>query len=167
MTDIPADVRQAFEEHDSLAPRSRDAGAAVTTTVFDGTVTASAGETGVACTVHIAVPTLDAATADEVGDAVAADWLRTLRRRLRDAPKATRVTVELDSFTLDTEGETVRVEYEFTHDNPSTAAAVATTFVEFVEGTYVEGIVPGYEYERPIASLLSQASQGSESGTPL
>jgi hypothetical protein len=165
MTDIPATVERAFEAHDSLVPQNE--GATVTTTAFDGVVTASAGETGVTYTVRVEVPTLDAATADEVGDAVAADWLRTLRRRLESAPKATRVTVELDSFAVSTEGETVQVEYEFTNGSPSTAATVATTFVEYVEGTYVEGIVPGYEYEQPVASLLSQASQGGESGTPL
>ena len=165
MTDIPADVERAFEAHDSLTVQGEDV--TVATTAFDGTVTASAGEAGVRYTVRVEVPTLDAATADEVGDAVAADWLRTLRRRLEGAPKATRVTVELDSFTVDTEGKTAHIEYEFTHRRPSTAAAVATTFVEYVEGTYVEGIVPGYEYEQPVASLLSQASQGGESGTPL
>ncbi|MEF8975818.1 MAG: DUF5813 family protein, partial [Halapricum sp.] len=44
-------------------------------------------------------------------------------------------------------------------------------FVEYVEGTYVEGAVPGYDYEPPVADLLNQAqsggSQGDRGGTPL
>jgi hypothetical protein len=166
MTDTPAAVETAFEDHGSLSPD--DAGATVTTTAFDGVVTAAPTDgVGHSYTVTVQAPTLGAATADEVGDAVATDWLRTFRRRLSDAPKATRAVVELESFTAEREGETVRVEYVFEHGNPTAAAAIATTFAEFVEGTYVEGIVPGYDYQPPVAGLLSQASQGGESGTPL
>ena len=46
---------------------------------------------------------------------------------------------------------------------------VAKTFVEYVEGTYVEGVVPGYDYRPPVSDLLSQAGQGDgeRGGTPL
>lgn len=164
-SDLPADVATAFDNHDSLT--TRDGRGVVTTTAFEGTVTADAGGDPTTYTVTVAVPTIESATSGTVGDAVAGDWLRTLRRRLEDAPTATRAAVDLDSFGVDTDETTVHVEYVFSHASPATAANVVTAFVEFVEGTYVEGVVPGYEYESPVADLLAQASQGEKGGTPL
>jgi len=161
---LPAEVAAAFDNHDSLT--TRDGSGVVTTTAFDGTVTADTGEATTAYTVTVVVPTIESATSGEVGDAVAADWVRTLRRRLEDAPTATRAAVDLDSFEVETRDDTVHVEYGFSYTSPARAARIATAFVEFVEGTYVEGIVPGYEYESPVADLLSQAS-GEKGGTPL
>jgi hypothetical protein len=164
-SDLPAGVAAAFDDHDSLT--TRDGGGAVTTTVFEARVTADARDGPTAYTVTVALPTIERATSGAVGDAVAADWFRTLRRRLEDAPTATRATVDLDAFEVDTHEGTVHVEYGFSHSSPATAANIATAFVEFVEGTYVEGVVPGYEYESPVADLLAQASQGEKGGTPL
>jgi len=163
--DLPAEVAAAFDDHDSL--RTHDGSGVVTTTAFNGTVTADTGEGPTAYTVTVVVPTIESAASGEVGDAVAADWLRTLRRRLEDAPTATRAAVDLDSFEVETRGDTVHVEYGFSYTSPARAASIATALVEFVEGTYVGGIIPGYEYESPVADLLSQASQGEKGGTPL
>ena len=166
MTEIPAAVVTAFESNGSLDPSGPDA--TITTTAFDGAVAVTPTDgVGHRYTVTVRAPTLDAATADEVGDAVATDWLRTFRRRLSDAPTATRAVVELESFGAEVNGEAVRVEYVFEHGNPAAAAEIATTFAAFVEGTYVEGVVPGYDYLPPVAGLLSRASQGEKSGTPL
>lgn len=164
-TDLPAEVAAAFDNHDSLT--TRKGSGVVTTTAFEGTVTADTRDGPTAYTVTVEVPTIESATSGEVGDAVAADWLRTLRRRLEDAPTATRAAVDLDSFEVGTHEDTVHIEYSFSYTSPARAANIATAFVEFVEGTYVEGIVPGYEYESPVADLLSQASQGEKGGTPL
>jgi len=61
--------------------------------------------------------------------------------------------------------------YEFTLGSADRAADVAKAFVEYVEGTYVEGIVPGYSYEGKVADLVSDASSGGGDGevggTPL
>lgn len=158
--DTPADLAAALDTHGSL---TREGGNwKVTTTVFDTTVTA----THEGCAVMVRVPTLQAATADEVGDAVATDWLRTFRRRLEDAPSATRRTVELDDRTVEVTDETVRVSFEFACPDPGGAAEIATTLAEFVEGTYVGGVVPGYAYDPPVADLLAAASQG-DNGAPL
>jgi len=159
--DTPAGFAAAFDRHGSLTHREDNW--AVTTTVFDATVTADPDGR---YTVTIRVPTLEAATTDEVGEAVAADWLRTFRRRLEDAPAATRRSVELDSQTVVT-GERVRVSFEFACADPAGAAEIATTLAEFVEGTYVGGVVPGYAYDPPVADLLAAASHGDQSGAPL
>ena len=164
--DVPAPACDMFGKHSSF--ERCDKGFTVTTTSFEGLVTASTADgSSLTYTVTVRVPTLDAATADDIGDAVEADWLRTLRRRLEDAPGATRRAVSLDSFAAERYDDEIRVEYVFTWGDPASGADIAATFVEFVEGTYVEGIVPGYEYEPPVADLLARATQDGSSGTPL
>lgn len=158
---LPESVRAAVDQTDAT---SREAGGfTVTTTVFDAHVTVEES----IYTVTIRVPTINSASADEIGPAVATDWRRTLERRLRDAPQATRSQVDLDEYGVEYENGTARIEYRFSWDDPSQAVQIAKTFVEYVEGTYVEGVIPGYEYEPPVSDLLADATQSGDSGTPL
>jgi len=168
--EIPADARAAFEGHDAYAATPE--GYRVTTTVFDATVTAAAGEDWrTVFAVTVSVPTLRAAVADgDVGDAVRDGWYDTFRRRLEDAPTATRASVELDAFDVEREDDVVTVRYEYAFGSEKRGVDIAKTFVEYVEGTYVEGVVPGYEYESPVTDLLSAAAtdgSGERGGTPL
>jgi hypothetical protein len=177
MTDgLPEDVERAFERHRGF--ERTDDGFVVTTTAFEGRVTAVEGGSRAAYTVTVRAPTIEAATAGDVGPAVAEGWFDTLQRRLADAPKATRADVELRTFDVEREspggtdgaGKGLYVTYGFEWEDPDRAADIAKTFVEYVEGTYVEGVVPGYEYEPPVADLLQSASQGGgdgAGGTPL
>ncbi|MFT4922910.1 MAG: hypothetical protein ACI8XM_002129 [Haloarculaceae archaeon] len=168
MTDqLPDGVERAVEGRDAFE-RDGD-GFRVTTTAFDGRVTALEGPDATVYTVTVRVPTLDAATADGVGGAVEDGWFETLERRLEDAPKATRADVELANYDVERDGEEVFVTYGFEWEGPGRAADIAKTFVEYVEGTYVEGIVPGYEYVSPVADLIDSASQGEggSGGMPL
>ena len=164
-TDVPEPVATAFDQHEAYE-RSGDR-FALATVAFDGevTVVGDGERTRYLVTVH--APTIQAATADHVGDAVVRGWLETLERRLAEAPKATRASVALVEFDVEELGDEVRVEYTFEWGDPGRAAEIAKTFVEYVEGTYVEGIVPGYEYEPPVSDLIAGASQGGEGGTPL
>ena len=62
------------------------------------------------------------------------------------------------------------VEVELRDLDATRAAADAVTVVEYVEGTYVEGIIPGYEYTGPVTRLIQQATDaagGGKGGTPL
>lgn len=163
--ELPADVQRAFDGNDAMEPHEE--GFEVTTTVFDALVSVPAVEDSPLYRVEVRAPTLDAATEDDVADVVALDWFETLERRLEEAPKATRMDVPLERFEAVERDQRVYVTYEFTRANPRTAVDVAKTFVEYVEGTYAEGVIPGYEYTSPVADLLSSASQGGESGTPL
>jgi hypothetical protein len=169
--ETPADAREAFQRADAV--EETDDEFRVTTTPFEGRVSAAEADSEWALryTVVVEVPTLQAVTAEAVGDAVADGWLDTLERRLGDAPKATRANVDLDAFDVREDGDTVTIEYVFTQGSPETAADIAKTFVEYVEGTYVEGVVPGYEYTGVAADLLSNAQSGSaegdHGGTPL
>jgi hypothetical protein len=165
--DFPATARRAFEHHDSFRP---DGGAfLVETTVFDGRVTAVDGPDSLfAYTVTVRVPTLAAATVGDVGDAVAAGWFETLERRLEDAPQATRADVQLETFDVERDGDDIYVTFGFEWADPDRAVDIAKTLIEYVEGTYVEGVVPGYEYGSPVDSLIASASHDSGGGgTPL
>ncbi|MBV0924902.1 hypothetical protein KTS45_11910 [Halomicroarcula limicola] len=164
MTDVPPDVADAFESREGFA--ESDGGYTLETTSFSGRVTASEGETWETnYEVTVRAPTLQAATADDVGAAVRDGWFDTLERRLEDAPKATRTAVELDEYAVERDGEEIVVTYRFSLGGERQAADVAKTFVEYVEGTYVEGIVPGYDYVGTVAELMDSASTGGSEGT--
>jgi hypothetical protein len=173
MADETAAVREAIADNDAFAAEDspdRVATASVTTTAFDATVTATPAATGVAFTVTVEVPTLRAAVRDgEIGPALLDGWFETLERRLEDAPKATRARVDLDEYAVESDGDRVVVTYEYTFGDARRGIGVAKTFVEYVEGTYVQGVVPGFEYDPPVAGLLSDAQQadGGPGGTPL
>jgi len=163
---IPETAKKAFEKHDAID--DTDDGFEVTTTVFDGFVTASEGpDWKHTYTVTVYVPTLDAATTEAVGPAVLDGWRETLERRLEDAPKSTRSNVELHDFDVEAIGDELQITYTFEWGSEDRAVAIAKTFVEYVEGTYVEGVVPGYEYREPVSDLLSAATDTGNQGTPL
>lgn len=162
--EVPEEARDAFEAHEAIERTAQ--GYAVDSTVFDGFVTASAGpDWKHTYTVTVTVPSLDAATADAVGPAVEDGWRETFERRLEDAPKSTRSSVELHDFDVERADDDLVVTFTFEWGDAARATEIAKTFVEYVEGTYVEGIVPGYEYEPPVADLLSNASYGEDSGS--
>jgi hypothetical protein len=168
--ELPEAVAAAFDNHDAYEPAPE--GVRMTTAAFDGIVTVADGpEWRHTYTVTVRVPTLQAATSEPVGAAVTDGWFETFERRLEDAPTATRTTVELADFDVIQDGEEVIVTYSFALGDADTAARVAKTFVEYVEGTYVEGVIPGYEYESPVADLVSEAASaggdGEVGGTPL
>ncbi|MEF8887902.1 MAG: DUF5813 family protein [Haloarculaceae archaeon] len=167
--ELPESAVRAFERHDAFERQGE--GFRLTTSRFGGRVTAAdLGGGRVGYTLTVRAPTVAAATADEVGEAVASGWFDTMRRRLEDAPKATRADVSLSAFDLEEDGEEVVVTFQFERDDPDRAAAIAKTFAEYVEGTYVESVVPGYDYEGVVGELLQGASQGEggrKGGTPL
>jgi hypothetical protein len=107
---------------------------------------------------------------DQVGPAVEEGWFETYERRLEDAAGAVRESVDVDDEVFESDGDAVAV-FEFEWADADRAAEIAKALVEYAEGTYVEGVVPGYEYGDPVASMLSQATQGegdgSRGGTPL
>jgi len=142
--------------------------------------------------VAVALPTLQAAVVDgdAVADVVEDGWFDTLGLRLEDAydvaevepaaePVVTRETppvtvagVELESEQND--GRAVLARFEFRLDDPAATARRAKTIVDYVEGTYVQGVIPGYEYGDPVAGLLASAQHDDgpsddarRGGTPL
>ena len=165
---VPTPAARALQRHDAVA--AADGVFRITSTAFDATVTAAQAGGTIRYEVTVTVPSLEAATGDHVGEAVAEGWFETFERRLADAPKATRAPLELERLDVERQGLDVVVTFAFEWDNADRAVDVAKTLVEYVEGTYVEGAIPGYTYEAPVADLLSEAETGGDGargGTPL
>ncbi|MFB6311223.1 MAG: DUF5813 family protein [Salinirussus sp.] len=166
--DVPSAVAEVLRNHTAIA--ENDGQFRVNSTVFEATVDAEEVETGHRWVVTVTVPGISAATSDPVGEAVADGWFETFERRLADAPKATRAALDLDDLAVERAGLDVIVTFAFVWDNPHRAVDIAKTLVEYVEGTYVEGTIPGYTYQSPVSDLLSAADSGGDAergGTPL
>ncbi len=144
-------VERAFRLHDGF--ETDDDEYTVTTTPFDGRAT-------VADSVEVTVrmPTLSAVVTDEsVADVVETGWFETLELRLEDA----HTVVSADDATpptVERDGDEVILSVEFS-GYPDKAADDAKAVVDFAEGTWMQGIVPGYEYDEPAAGMLNRAHQ--------
>lgn len=166
MDQLPAAIQDAISSH--TAYELPDATyASLTTTKLDSIVTASAlsnDETSYIFTLEVRAPMLSAATDDSVGDAIESGWFETYARRVEDVTMSTRESIELDSLVVENENGTAVVQITIQYDHPERGLELLKTFAEFVEGTYLEGIVPGYSYKSPVADLLSSARKtaGSE-----
>ncbi|MFB6184611.1 MAG: DUF5813 family protein [Haloarculaceae archaeon] len=167
--DVPDRAARALDAHDAF--ERTEGGFEVTTIAFDNRVTATeTDDWALEYRIVVRTPTLSAATADDVGPAVEEGWFDTFARRLEDAPSATRADVALGEDDLRREGHQAVATLAFPFGNADRAPDVAKALVEYVEGTYVEGVVPGYDYQPPVSDLLEGASQaggGSRGGTPL
>jgi len=167
-SDAVARARRAAEQHDSFE-RLDDGRYAVTTTAFDGEVAIDSDGGAAVFAVTVRVPMLDAVTEDRVGPAVAEGWFETFALRLEDVDSA---LAGDDDPELDVErdGEAVVVRIQIADLDARRAAADAVAAVEYVEGTYVQGIIPGYDYTEPVTHLIQRAAStggGTKGGTPL
>lgn len=149
-------VEAAFARHDAFEPDAE--GYTVQTTPFDAWVwfVTSVESTTYQASVH--VPLLDSVVlGEEVAPVVQEGWLETFDRRLEDAGAAMKTDPARPSTEVDSDTDQVVVESQFTATDPTLGVADAKAFVDYVEGTYVEGIIPGYDYGDPVAQLLTRA----------
>jgi len=172
---VPAAVAEAFECHEAFAV---DGDAyRLDSTAFDVTATAVPVDSGKAAafTVIVPLPTLSATVADpdDVAPVVEDGWFETLQRRLEDAFDVARTSYGDDPH-VERDGDTVTVTLAYESWDASDGVADAKALAEYVEGTFVQGLIPGYDYVGVAAELRSQASQntagdddGDRSGTPL
>jgi len=166
-------ARRAFDDHDAFAPASEADGASgneeeggdgyrLSATAFDGGVDIQERDgPRLRYRLTIRTPTLSAATEEEMGPNLEAGWFETYELRLEDAPGAVRGDVGLDDLTVRTEGGEAIAEFTLVTD-VDRAPAVARAVADYVEGTYVEGVVPGFTYEPPVAELLNRARQAGD-----
>ncbi|WP_126662689.1 DUF5813 family protein [Haloterrigena salifodinae] len=179
MTDLPDPVARELESHDAFVPREDGAGYDLETTVFDATVTADDAEGKRDGEFHITVtlPTLDAAVADETVASVVEDgWFETLERRLEDTFTVAHTSTH-EGPAVDRSAATVTVTLEYIAWDAAEGVEDAKALIEFVEGTFAQGIIPGYEYQGAAATLLENAqnrgqqaadsNDGSSGGMPL
>ncbi|WP_321112243.1 DUF5813 family protein [Halorussus salinisoli] len=114
--------------------------------------------------VVVRTPMLDAVVeGEEVAEVVEDGWFETLELRLDD----THTVAGTDSAAppeVERDGDEVVVTVEFESADPERAAEDALAIAEYVEGTWVQGIIPGYDYREPAASLRENARQNYDDG---
>ena len=164
MTDEDTDAaRDALAAHDAFEPGEDDA-FACTTTPFDAAVDVdrAEGKRDGVFTVTVLMPTLSAAVEGEtVADVVENGWYETLELRLEDAFDVARTTTT-EPVEVERASDEVRVELTFTGWDAEQGVDDAKALIDFVEGTYVQGIIPGYDYGDPVAQLRQAARQRGE-----
>ena len=127
-----------------------------TTTTFDAAVDATVTDDGVSFAVTVTVPMLSAVTDDDLAPIVEDGWYETFERRVTDLGAIFRTGRELTPGVTRDEGEAV-VTATLTDRNIDRGVDDAAALIDFVEGTYVQGVIPGYTYTDPVAGLLEQA----------
>lgn len=171
MSELPERVRRAFRDHDAFEATDGDDEATPTTyrstsTPFEGTVTAEAVDGGrIRFDVTVRVPMLDEVTADHVAPVVEEGWFETLERRLaniggvfegdRDVTPETRETTRAGTRVAEVTASIEDID-------PRRGVNDSAAIVDYVEGTFVQGIIPGYEYTEPVTNIISQARQTGE-----
>ncbi|MFB6077627.1 MAG: DUF5813 family protein [Halarchaeum sp.] len=147
-----SDIADAFDAHGGF--EATDAGYAATANDWTATVRLDGGEV----VVTVRVPTLSAAVRveEEVADVVEDGWFETFELRVADAPNVTRAEAVAVPTVERADGEvvvTVRLAAR-----GGNAASDALAVVNYVEGTWFEGIVPGYDYREDVQDLRDRAA---------
>ncbi|RZH66392.1 DUF5813 family protein [Natrinema altunense] len=157
MTDRQTPIASELESHDAFD--RTDDGYDLATTVFETTITAddAEGKRDGRVRVTVTLPTLGAAVADEVvADPVEDGWFETLERRLADVFTVAHTSTH-DEPVVERDATEVRVHLEYTAWDATDGVEDAKALIEFVEGTFAQGIIPGYEYQGEAATLLENA----------
>ncbi len=151
----------ALEAHGAF---ERDDGRfVVTTTPFDAWVWIEPGTENPCLLIEVWVPDIDDAVEDEsVADIVRDGWFETFERRISAVSGITYTEPEttVEQIT-DTE---VRVSFTLELSNQRYIGRDAKALVDYVEGTYLQGTIPGYDYRDPVDSMLRRAGDRSEGG---
>lgn len=161
--ELPDPARRALERHGAFEAGKE--GYTCTTTPFDAVVTASeaVGEHDTTVEIEVRVPTLDAVVVGEtVGPAVEDGWFETLELRLEDAYHAADAS-DTEEPVIERDRETITATYAVHAWNAGRGIDAAKAVIDYVEGTYVQGIIPGYNYDEPVAGLLNRAQQNADS----
>ncbi len=163
MSELPDRVYRAFRDHASFERVDEDAFESLTT-AFEARVAVTPKEDGVLTfAVTVRVPMLDAVTADSVAPVVEDGWFETFQLRMEDVGGVTRRDRDV-SPAVRREDDAAVVEMSFEDRDERRGVDDAGALIDYVEGTYVQGIIPGYEYTDPVSELLSRAYQSSEDG---
>lgn len=153
-------MEQALIEHPAFEPGA--SGYILTTSPLDAVVVPG----GDRLEITVRMPALRAVVRDAtVPDVVEASWFETLSRRLDDGYDVARVAAG-GPPVVDSTDDTVSVTYRIVGDAPEVAVEDAKAIIEFVVGTYLQGAIPGYEYDSPMRELLSNAhTRGGSDGS--
>jgi hypothetical protein len=170
MTELPERAARAFRRHDAFEPEDATGGErfVAVSTPFDAVVDATPGEGGrLSFAITVRVPMLDDVTEDEVAPVVEAGWYETFDRRIQSigggvlagdhdlTPAVTETTFAGDRVA--------EVRASFEDIDPNRGVDDAAAVVDFVEGTFVQGVIPGYDYTEPVTGILTAARRAGGS----
>ena len=159
MSELPGRVRRAFADH-SAFEQVDDATFESTATTFEATVEASEEDGPIRFAVEVRVPLLNSVTEDEVAAVVEDGWFETFELRVADIGGVFRTERDLEP-TVRRRSETIRVEASFEDINERRGVDDAAAVVDYVEGTFVQGIIPGYEYTEPVSGIMDRAREAA------
>ena len=161
MSELPGRVRRAFRDHDAFEAGDDEATYRATATPFEGVVAADPVDGGrVRFDVTVQVPMLDEVTEDAVAPVVEEGWYETFERRVVDVGGVFERERDVDPAVRETTHGGTRVaevRASLEDIDPRRGANDAAAVVDFVEGTFVQGIIPGYDYTEPVTSIISKA----------
>ncbi|WP_049937116.1 DUF5813 family protein [Haloplanus natans] len=160
MTETAGRAARAFRDHGGFE-RAGDCRFESTTTTFDAVVDAVDSEGRIDYAVRVRVPSLSAAVDGDVAAVVEEGWLETFELRVGDVDGVVRGDHDFDPAVDLTAGEVV-VEFGFTDIDERRGVDDAAAIINYVEGTYVQGIIPGYDYVEPVDGLVDRARQAGE-----
>lgn len=161
MSSPPAGLANAIESHRAFDPApDAETTFVSTTTAFDGVVDAETTDEGVSVAVAVTVPMLSTVTGDDLAPIVEDGWYETFERRVTDVGAIFRIERDLTPAVSHDPSEAV-VTATLTDTNVERGVDDAAALIDFVEGTYVQGIIPGYTYTDPVAGLLEQAREAA------
>lgn len=157
------DIEESFANH----PRFEATNGGWSPTTNDWNATVEVRDETVDVTVE--VPMLDEVVEGETVAPVVEDgWYETLERRLEDVGGVTYATVT--SLDVERSGRGVTVDITL-HARPGNTADDTLAIVNYVEGTWFEGVIPGYPYVEKVQAMREQAQQNAQGdepgGTPL
>jgi len=163
MTEVPDRVGRAFRDHGSFE-RVGEGTYESETTVFDGVVGVSAADGGrIAFDVTVRVPMLSEVVEGDVAEVVEDGWYETFELRVSDAAGVVRGDHVLDPTVQRRPAQAI-VDYSFEDVNERRGVDDAGALINYVEGTYAQGIIPGYDYRAPVTDIVSRASQNTQGG---
>ena len=156
MSEVPDRVRRAFADHSGFEAETVDEYVS-TATPFDAQVAVESADGGrLRFDVEVRVPTLSAVVDGDVADVVEEGWTETFELRIADISGVTRADHDVEP-AVTRAGDELVVTVDYTEINERRGVDDAAALVTFVEGTYVQGVIPGYDYTEPVASLMSSA----------
>lgn len=126
---------------------------------FEGRVTLD-GDT---VHLHLELPTIDTAVIGEtVAPVVAEGWFKTFERRVGDVSTAISGPVGEPRVEEGDGTVHVRIEIGGNSHGGSNLAETARHAANYVESTWVEGIIPGYDYESRVQAIRDRAMSTGE-----
>ncbi len=170
MPELPERAARAFRHHDAFSPEEATDGERFTadSTPFDAVVDATPADDGqIEFTVTVRLPMLDEVTEDAVAQVVEEGWFETLNRRLQSIGAGVLAAdhdISPDARETTFAGDRVaEVRASFADIDPRRGVNDAAAVVDFVEGTFVQGVIPGYAYTEPVTEILSAARRAGGS----